>query len=197
MTAVNQRIADAVYHTQCSSCGVLFAEVQPCSAPVDGDMCGRLCCYGCSARLDDAVYFCPGHARPMSGTLKRPTAPKREPLEVWTARVTYAGADRLDITRRSCAPIGVAFAPSWEILRPVLAARTTSSEAKALVWELYARAYRLEMRRSYVERRDDWKAVLDRSSVTFVCFCGQSARCHRSLLASYFGRLGANVRGER
>lgn len=41
-------------------------------------------------------------------------------LTVHTARVSYDGADRLDITRKSAGPEGIAFAPSWAILRPAL-----------------------------------------------------------------------------
>ena len=41
-------------------------------------------------------------------------------LIVHTARVSYAGADRLDVTRKSAPPEGIAFAPSWAILRPAL-----------------------------------------------------------------------------
>ena len=43
---------------------------------------------------------------------------------VHTARVSYGGADRLDITRKSAPPEGIAFAPSWAILRPALDALT-------------------------------------------------------------------------
>jgi hypothetical protein len=41
-------------------------------------------------------------------------------LTVHTARVSYGGADRLDVTRKSAGPDGIAFAPSWAILRPAL-----------------------------------------------------------------------------
>ena len=36
-------------------------------------------------------------------------------LRVHTARVSYGGADRLDITRKSAPPEGIAFVPSWAI----------------------------------------------------------------------------------
>ena len=41
-------------------------------------------------------------------------------LIVHTARVSYGGADRLDVTRKSAGPEGIVFAPSWAILRPAL-----------------------------------------------------------------------------
>ena len=41
-------------------------------------------------------------------------------LTVHTARVSYDGTDRLDVTRKSAGPDGIVFAPSWAILRPAL-----------------------------------------------------------------------------
>jgi hypothetical protein len=41
-------------------------------------------------------------------------------LAVHTARMSYRGDDRLDVTRKSAGPEGIAFAPSWAILRPAL-----------------------------------------------------------------------------
>ena len=43
-------------------------------------------------------------------------------LQVQSARITYQGEDRLDITRKS-GKEGLFLAPSWTILAPVLAAR--------------------------------------------------------------------------
>ena len=47
-------------------------------------------------------------------------------LRVHTARVSYGGADRLDITRKSAKGYGLAFAPSWSLLRRLLNVRDTA-----------------------------------------------------------------------
>lgn len=52
-------------------------------------------------------------------------------LRVHTARMSYAGADRLDITRKSAPPEGIAFAPSWAILRPALDALRCAEAMRA------------------------------------------------------------------
>lgn len=117
-------------------------------------------------------------------------------LEVYTARVTYRGADRLDVTRKGLDPVGVAFAPSWRILAPVLRARQAGESDDAL-WPTYVREYESEMRVSYRARPDLWRDLLGRSDVTLVCYCADPARCHRSLLAGILGKLGAIVHGER
>lgn len=80
-------------------------------------------------------------------------------LTIYTARVTYAGPFRLDITRKGNDPIGVAFAPSWGILAPVIEARrdiardftyeVDRSEAlrhAEAAWLAYVPQYTAEMR---------------------------------------------------
>jgi len=149
-------------------------------------------------------------------------------LRVHTARVSYGGADRLDITRKSAPPEGIAFAPSWAILRPALdmmalartmrAAAEHAGEARPndavlaescvemtraaarivrATWALYVEAYTAEMRESYRTQRPAWTALLARESVTLVCYCTDPARCHRTLLAGIFAKLGAINEGER
>lgn len=44
-------------------------------------------------------------------------------LAVHTARISYSGPDRLDVTRKSAGPEGLPFAPSWQILGPMLRGR--------------------------------------------------------------------------
>lgn len=52
-------------------------------------------------------------------------------LYVHTARVSYAGPDRFDVTRKSGTDIGKLFAPSWAILRPALDARKRAAKMRA------------------------------------------------------------------
>lgn len=116
-------------------------------------------------------------------------------LLVHTARVTYSGPDRLDITRKSGDPT---FAPSWSILRPMLALRREQGPvAVAYVWPQYAADYTTEMRASYREHRAAWDALLARDEVTLVCYCTDPMHCHRTVLAEILGKLGATMRGER
>jgi len=132
-------------------------------------------------------------------------------LTVYTARVSYGGADRLDVTRKSAGPDGIAFAPSWAILGPALKAREVAEwllkaslwerEAAARIereaWEAYVPAYLAEMRESWRANRHAWHALLARESVTLVCYCADPARCHRTLLAGILAKLGSTDAGER
>lgn len=100
-------------------------------------------------------------------------------LRVWTARISYRGADRLDVTRKSKDAIGLAFAPSESILWPTLELRHVSEalcNAAALArkngadervaegeraariiedaaWKLYTPLYLAEQRVGYGSRK--------------------------------------------
>nr|WP_320013521.1 hypothetical protein [uncultured Desulfobacter sp.] len=53
------------------------------------------------------------------------------------------------------------------------------------------------MQKSYRENSRIWKGVLGRDEVTLFCFCASGTDCHRSLLAGYLEKLGAEYMSER
>lgn len=144
------------------------------------------------------------------------------PLEVWTARVSSRDPDRFDVTRKSGVGDGLAFAPSWAILAPALGEMRKATRLREIAdqlsgverevhrngtiqsamdierraWAAYVHAYTDEMRASYRVRRSAWEKLLARPRVVLVCYCVDSARCHRTVLAGILGKLGADVRGE-
>jgi len=119
-------------------------------------------------------------------------------VSVYTSRVTYAGADRLDVTRKGAGPEGLPFAPSWAILGPVITMRRLYGVVGVdQVWPKYVEDYTAEMRVSYRDHRPAWDAVLARSSVTLVCFCVDPTHCHRTVLAGLLIACGATGHGER
>lgn len=114
-------------------------------------------------------------------------------LQVWTARISSRDSDRFDITRKSGEK---AFAPSWGTLRPVLEARKENRPLTDLEWQEYARKYLAEMTRSYRVNKAIWEGLLTQERVVFVCYCTDPRRCHRTILAKIFARLGAEDCGE-
>lgn len=138
-------------------------------------------------------------------------------LHVHTARVSYRGEDRLDVTRVTAdkhrkahgeAHPGELFAPSWAILNPAIehrdAVRRFLVDNQAAVvtldgamWRLYERAYLAEMRESYRRHRAAWEALLRREVVTLCCFCTDATHCHRTALGHALAKLGAQYHGER
>jgi uncharacterized protein YeaO (DUF488 family) len=117
-------------------------------------------------------------------------------LQVFTARISYTGEDRLDVTRKSGGKDGTPFAPSWAILAPALEARRTGADMVA-TWERYVHAFMKEMRSSYRRDRASWDALVKRERVVLVCYCTDAERCHRRLLrAVILPKLGCVDRGE-
>jgi len=132
-------------------------------------------------------------------------------LNVYTARIDYKGADRLNVSRRGNDDrIGLVFAPSETILSPILALRglcvglrdkdieldhLTSIWVNA--WILYREAYTHEMRRSFRRHGGVWKELLRRREVTLCCFCSDPTYCHRTVLAGILQTMKARVCGER
>jgi hypothetical protein len=109
---------------------------------------------------------------------------------IYTARVTYGGKDRVDITAKG----GSFFAPSWPLLNRFLAVRKSGRETEE-TWTEYTEAYMAEMRNAY--RRDKSAFhTLASSNATLVCYC-TGTHCHRFLLAGILVKLGATYRGER
>lgn len=118
-------------------------------------------------------------------------------LAVYTARISYSGGDRLDVTRKSGSS-GLVFAPSWSLLNPVLEARKVGGDAFEQAWRAYVVGFTAEMRASYRQWRAAWDALIARESVTLCCYCTDPERCHRTLLArDILPTLGATYGGER
>ncbi|MHB2019676.1 MAG: DUF488 family protein, N3 subclade [Candidatus Xenobia bacterium] len=112
-------------------------------------------------------------------------------LTVYTAPIHYPGPDRLDVTRAHRDPVGVVFAPSWELLE---CHHPKMGDGN---WWLYSTEYQKEMRESYRQRRATWGNLLTRTSATLVCLCADPKRCHRTLLADILVKCGAEYHGER
>jgi uncharacterized protein YeaO (DUF488 family) len=117
-------------------------------------------------------------------------------LVLYTARLSYDGDDRLDVSRYGNHEVGAVFAPSLELLyafRVLHRAGRATREA----FGRYAERYHDEMRTSYVTHRAIWDEVLARPEVTACCYCENPSSCHRLLLAGFFTKLGARYEGER
>jgi uncharacterized protein YeaO (DUF488 family) len=118
-------------------------------------------------------------------------------LSVCTARISYRGTDRLDVSRKGHDPLGVVFAPSWSLIKPLIEQRRAGFPLTDAGWQDYVTRYTQEMRASYVQHREEWYELLTREEVTLCCYCTDATRCHRTVLAGILSRLGATVLGER
>ena len=103
---------------------------------------------------------------------------------IFTARLSYAGPDRLDITRLGRDPVGIVFAPSESILWPMKALKR-SRRATREKWLEYEQAYLAEMRDSRMLWPEAWRKVFSGPSVTLCCYCENAGTCHRVVLARF------------
>jgi len=92
-------------------------------------------------------------------------------LELYTARVSYSGPDRIDVTRKG----GSVFGPSWDLL--------FAGRDGEITWDEYVLRYTGEMRRSWKRHRKHWLELLNRQRAVLCCYCTDSTRCHRVVLA--------------
>lgn len=134
------------------------------------------------------------------------------PLVIQTARISYRGDDRLDVTAKSAPPHAKAFAPTWKLVnwglkmrgesRKRLAGAHTAYEVKAAIshrewsWKMYSMRYRAQLDLRYKKDTSPWDEMLKRERVVFVCYCTEADHCHRRVLAQKFVELGATYIGE-
>lgn len=115
-------------------------------------------------------------------------------LHVHTARISYRGPDRFDVTRGSGGEKGHPFAPSWGLLKWVKVRRPVEAQGRA--WAGYTSVYLTEMAESQKRHPDAWQALLARERVVLVCYCREREHCHRGLLARLLVEQGAVDEGE-
>lgn len=124
-------------------------------------------------------------------------------LQIWTARVSYSGEDRLDITAKSASPgVGHALAPTVALLKLYHPAWGGKPD-----WEAYSEQYLYSLgarERSWVQApighvsfRLLIAELLTRESVTLCCYCPKPEECHRTLAAKWLAERGGIYMGER
>ena len=104
-------------------------------------------------------------------------------IEIWTARVGYAGGDRLDISvagaSRPDNGLGAILAPSWDLVWGIKRGEIGEQE--------YEGRYLAMLRKRYRQDPCGWDVLLDKlarqGSVTLCCYCPKGAFCHRVIAA--------------
>ncbi len=98
-------------------------------------------------------------------------------IVIATARVSYKGADRLDITLRSALPEGRCLAPDdWNMVNGV--------KDGTISWEDYSTYYRTLIWERYMADPTPFLYILLRPSMTLCCYCTDHEQCHRTLAAA-------------
>lgn len=102
----------------------------------------------------------------------------------------------LNITRKSGGVNGEPFAPSANLVYPLIEKRRAGTLTDK-DYEEYRLKYIGEMRASYKEHMRAWNKLLDMEAVILTCYCTDPDRCHRTILAKdILAKLGAEYHGE-
>ena len=113
--------------------------------------------------------------------------------ELYTARISYGGPDRLDVTRKG----GSIFAPAFDLLH--------AGNHGLIDWPTYVERYTEQMRWCWkraageaedyrrAEVRQRWLELLRRDRVVLCCYCTNPERCHRTILAGLLVKAGEHV----
>lgn len=100
-------------------------------------------------------------------------------LKIYTDRIGRPG---LDITVKSGDQV---FAPTWDIVMGL--------KHGDITWEQYVEKYYELMRNSYLHNREHWMEILNKDEVTFLCYCTDPSKCHRTLLSEMFIKVGKSL----
>lgn len=74
-----------------------------------------------------------------------------------------------------------AFAPTWEMVKGI--------KEHTLSEEEYTKQYIFLMRKSMVDNRDKWLALLEKPEFAIACYCGPNDFCHRFVLKDILLKL--------
>lgn len=107
-------------------------------------------------------------------------------LEIYTAPVTYAGDDRLDLSFGSG---NFVFAPPRVLLFDLRLGRMSR--------EQFQHGYDAFLRGSFAQHMYTWDQLLESVAVVLVCSCnGGEDTCHRFVMIGFLKQFGAVYRGD-
>ena len=134
-------------------------------------------------------------------------------MDIWTARISYKGTDRLDITVKNTqvGTLGWLFAPTWTLVGGVklFAAIANNDDKEVARWkryqplssDQYTEQYYDMIRVRYKDHQPLFMSVFEEDR-TLCCFCANANFCHRYLAADILSKVAAkhniecHLRGE-
>jgi hypothetical protein len=106
-------------------------------------------------------------------------------LDVYTARFSYNGDDRVDVSANGGHFI---FVPPKQLLFDYRFGKITEKK--------FQKAYFECLRNSYVNHRHAWDNLLNNPQIVLVCNCNAEGKsCHRFVVVDFLKKLGATNKG--
>ncbi len=107
-------------------------------------------------------------------------------LDVYTARASYKGDDRVDVSANGGFFI---FVPPKQLLFDYRFGKITENK--------FQKAYFECLRSSYVNHRHAWDNLLTNPRIVLVCNCNADDKsCHRFVIIDFLKKLGAAYKGK-
>lgn len=100
---------------------------------------------------------------------------------IYTSRIGYKGLDKLDITVKGNDTLGKHFAPTWKMVMDL--------KNGIISWDNYKYQYYSILYNQFDKNPHYFKVIYSKPEITFVCYCSNPERCHRTLLAKFFSDL--------
>lgn len=117
--------------------------------------------------------------------------------KIYTSRIMYRGADRLDTTVKSGAGLGKLLAPTWELVGGVKHHETQGRDARWLKYtplthEQYIDGYYALLQQRYKADTVSFISLLQWERLVICCYCpAAGAFCHGHLAADILSKFAA------
>ncbi len=117
---------------------------------------------------------------------------------LYTSRVGYRGADRLDTTVKSGSGLGKLLAPTWELVGGMKRHETQGRDARWLKYtplthEQYTDGYYALLRERYKANATPFVGLVQRERLVICCYCAAGgAFYHRHLAVDILSKIAAH-----
>lgn len=113
---------------------------------------------------------------------------------VYTSRIGYTGADRLDTTVKSGNGLGKLLAPTWELVGGIKHHETQGADPRWLKYspitqEQYVQGYYELLRARYQANAKAFLTILQLDRVVCCCYCKAGIFCHRHLAVEILEKI--------
>ncbi len=118
---------------------------------------------------------------------------------IYTSRIAYRGADRLDTTVKSGEGLGKLLAPTWELVGGIKRHETEGRDARwlryePLTQEQYIAGYYALLRVRYQADTTGFLELLNHERLVICCYCAVGVHCHRYIAVDILSKI-ADAKG--
>lgn len=117
--------------------------------------------------------------------------------KIYTSRIAYRGADRLDTTVKSGVGLGKLLAPTWELVGGVKRHETQNRDPRWLKYaplthDQYTDGYYALLRDRYKAALAPFMQLIQRERLVVCCYCAAETFCHRHLAVDILSKISAH-----